>query len=68
MGRRGITGADVVRAYVTLIREGRVAGPTNIRLELGRGSYSTIVSHLKRLALVQPERPVRAADTVEGEN
>ncbi len=68
MGRRGITGADVVRAYVALIREGRVAGPTNIRLELGRGSYSTIASHLKRLALVQPERSVRVAETVEGED
>ena len=52
MGRKGITKSDVVRAYVALIKQGRVLGPTNVRLELGRGSYSTISAHLKALAFV----------------
>ncbi len=59
MGRRGITDADVVRAYVALIRQGRVAGPTNIRLELGRGSYTTIATALKRLAIVDTRQERR---------
>lgn len=52
MGRKGIDLVDVVRACVALNRQGRNLGPTNIRLELGYGSYSSIVRHLRRLALV----------------
>lgn len=53
MGRKGITSADVVRAYVTLLKQGRTPGPRNLRLQLGRGSYTTISQHLRRLALQQ---------------
>lgn len=52
MGRRGITGPDVVRAYVALKRQGREPSLWNLRLELGFGSYSTIAEKLERLALV----------------
>jgi hypothetical protein len=51
-GRPGIGLHDVARACVSLHRQRRTFGPTNIRLELGTGSYSTIVRHLDRLALV----------------
>lgn len=53
MGRKGITSADVVQAYVALLKQGRKPGPTNLRRELGRGSYTTISQHLQRLALRQ---------------
>lgn len=51
MGRPGITSVDVVRAYVALLRQGRVPGPRNLRLELSAGSYTTIAKHLNALAL-----------------
>jgi hypothetical protein len=50
MGRNGITAADVARACVALRKQRRTLGPTNVRLELGRGSYRTIVRHLRLLA------------------
>lgn len=49
-GRRGITAADVVRACVVLRKQGRRLGPTNVRIELGTGSYETIVRYLRLLA------------------
>lgn len=52
MGRRGIEQTDVVRAYVSLLREGRRPTLLNMRLQLGRGSYSTIASRLVELRLV----------------
>lgn len=51
MGRHGITPVDVVRAYVALLKQGRVPGPQNLRLELTRGSYTTIAKYVDRLAL-----------------
>jgi hypothetical protein len=54
MGRKGVSLVDVIRATVALRKQGRVAGPWNLRLELGRGSYSTIGRHVRRLALVDP--------------
>lgn len=51
MGRTGITREDVIRAYVQLLKEGRYPGPTNLRLQLGTGSYTTIAQHLSSLAL-----------------
>lgn len=51
MARPGITSVDVVRAYVALLRQGRVPGPRNLRLELSAGSYTTIAKHLNALAL-----------------
>jgi hypothetical protein len=42
---------DVVRAYVALLRQGRIPGPRNLRLELSAGSYTTIAKHLNALAL-----------------
>lgn len=54
MSSTPVTQIDVVRAYVALTRQGRPPSPTNIRLELGRGSYSTIHKHLLRLAFCHP--------------
>lgn len=51
MGRPGITKVDVVRAYVALLQQGRLPGPQNLRLELGRGSFTTIAKHLDELAV-----------------
>lgn len=53
MGRKGVTPADVVAACVTLKRQSRVVGLRNLRLELARGSYSTIAKCLRQLALVE---------------
>lgn len=53
MGRKGVSLVDVVRATVALRKQGRVVGPFNLRLELGRGSYSTIGRHIRQLALTQ---------------
>ncbi|GAB3630347.1 hypothetical protein PTE30175_03581 [Pandoraea terrae] len=50
-GRPGITVQDVQRACEALRKQGRTIGPTNIRLELGRGSYSTIIRALRNLGL-----------------
>jgi hypothetical protein len=52
MGRRGLDKADVVRAYVTLLRDGRKPTLLNMRLELGQGSYTTIASRLQELRFV----------------
>lgn len=52
MGRKGVSLVDVVRATVALRKQGRVVGPFNLRLELGRGSYSTIGRHVRYLALM----------------
>ena len=60
MGRPGISVADVVVACIALNRQGRSIGPTNIRLELGRGSFRTISTHLKLLALRTARTRVRA--------
>jgi hypothetical protein len=59
MGRKGITLADVAGACAALVRQKRALGPSNIRLELGRGSFGTITRHLRRLALVNPRVPRR---------
>jgi len=48
--------ADVVRAYVSLMRQRRQPSLLNLRLELGAGSYSTIAGHLEKLSLVQRSR------------
>jgi len=45
-GRKGITQEDVRKACNTLNAQGRRIGPTNVRLELGTGSYGTIVRML----------------------
>ncbi|WP_432258016.1 DNA-binding protein [Cupriavidus sp. TMH.W2] len=50
-GRKGITQVDVVRACVALMKRGRRPAARNIRLELGKGSMTTIHQHLRRLAL-----------------
>ncbi len=52
MARKGITLVDVILAVISLREQGRRPTPTNVRLELGRGSYSTITRLLRRLALV----------------
>lgn len=52
MGRRGLQGADVVRAYVALKKQRREPTLQNLRLELGTGSFSTIAEKLADLRLV----------------
>jgi hypothetical protein len=56
-GRPGITVEDVRRACEALQRQGRLVGPVNVRLELGRGSYSTIVRALRTLGLTKAHVP-----------
>lgn len=53
MGRKGITSADVVQAYVALLKQRRTPSLINLRLQLGWGSYASISHHLRRLALRQ---------------
>jgi hypothetical protein len=61
MPRKGISSVDVIRAYVALIKQGRLPGPRNLRLEMGTGSYTTIEQHMKKLALRHPRlRPAIA--------
>ncbi|MBK4736796.1 DNA-binding protein [Noviherbaspirillum pedocola] len=58
VGRKGITLVDVARACLALMRQRRRVSPCNLRLELGRGSMTTISRHLRRLAL----RDIRRGD------
>lgn len=53
-GRPGITLEDVRKACESLQRQGRVIGPVNVRLQLGRGSYETIQRHLRTLGFSKP--------------
>ncbi|MBL0425416.1 DNA-binding protein [Ramlibacter alkalitolerans] len=48
-GRPGVTEEEVRRACEALMAQGRRIGPTNVRLELGHGSYETIIKHLRAL-------------------
>lgn len=59
MARRGISPADVARAYVQLKQQGREPSLRNLRLQMGRGGYSTIAAHLKKLSFV-PDGELRA--------
>ncbi|MRT01547.1 hypothetical protein GJQ57_23160 [Ralstonia pickettii] len=52
-GRPGITVDDVKNACEALRQQGRPIGPVNVRLELGRGSFTTIVRALRALGLTQ---------------
>jgi len=58
-GRPGVTVDDVERAVIALRQQGRPIGPVNIRLELGRGSYGTIVRILRSLGLAPTPGPKR---------
>lgn len=48
----GITLDEVVAACVRLKKQRRPIGPSNVRLELGTGSMTTICKYLRYLALV----------------
>lgn len=48
-GPVGISADDVRLAALELQRQGRLVGPVNVRLELGRGSYTTITRMLREL-------------------
>lgn len=48
-GRPGLTLEEVARACEALKNQGRVVGPTNVRLEIGRGSFATITRCLREL-------------------
>ena len=54
-GRKGIKDEDVIRAYIALLQQRRIPGPVNLRLELGTGSYTTILQSLRKLALRHPK-------------
>lgn len=53
MEQMKVQAADVVRAYVSLLKQRRSPSLLNIRLELGRGSLSTIATQLERLSLIR---------------
>jgi len=48
-GRPGITLDEVRQACEELKKQGRVIGPTNVRLQLQTGGYSTIIKYLRCL-------------------
>ena len=50
-GPKGIGVDDVKQAVKALQEQGRFVGPANLRLELGRGSYTTITRFLRELGL-----------------
>ena len=52
MKKPALTLVDVARACVSLHKQRRTFGPTNLRLELERGSYRDITRYLRRLALI----------------
>jgi len=54
MGRPGISKSEVVRAYVSLLKQRREPSLLNLRLELGHGSYTTIASHVEALRFIRP--------------
>jgi Plasmid replication region DNA-binding N-term len=56
-GRPGITVADVAKACEVLRAQGRTIGPTNVRLELGTGSYNTIIRALRALGYSGKDTP-----------
>lgn len=58
-GRPGITVDDVKQACEALQQQGRPIGPVNVRLQLGRGSFTTIVRALRALGLTPPHGPKR---------
>lgn len=58
-GRPGVQLEDVWRACKALRKQGRKIGPTNVRLELGTGSYTTITRHLRKLGLAPPSGELR---------
>ena len=49
-----ITAADVVRAYVALIKRKHTPSVTALHQELGKGNRTAIAQHLRRLALRHP--------------
>lgn len=62
VGRPGITLYDVEIACRSLTRQRRKVGPLNVRLELRRGSYTTIIGFLRILGYSNnPERRQESA-------
>jgi len=61
-GRPGVTLDDVRAACACLEKQGRVVTAVNVRLELGRGSFTTLQRHLRTLGNVSPgSRPHKKA-------
>jgi hypothetical protein len=63
MKKPALTLVDVARACVSLHKQRRTFGPTNLRLELERGSYRDITRYLRRLALVDRRARQRPSGT-----
>jgi hypothetical protein len=59
MGRPGVSKTEVVQAYVALLKQKREPSLLNLRLQLGRGSYSTIGAHVASLKLWRPGKAER---------
>jgi len=55
-GRPGVTLEEVRAACEALEKAGRIASTLNVRLELGRGSHSTIQRHLRTLGYASATR------------
>ena len=66
MKKPALTLVDVARACVSLHKQRRTFGPTNLRLELERGSYRDITRYLRRLALVDRRARRRVIATHPG--
>lgn len=56
-GRPGVTLEEVRAACERLDQQRRSTGPKNTRIELGRGSYTTILNHLRALGRAPPASP-----------
>jgi hypothetical protein len=63
MKKPALTLVDVARACVSLHKQRRTFGPTNLRIELGRGSYRDISRYLRRLALIDRRARQRPSGT-----
>lgn len=56
-GRPGVTLEEVRAACERLDQQGRSTGPINTRIELGHGSYTTLLNHLRALGRAPPASP-----------
>jgi hypothetical protein len=68
MARTGIAPSDTVKAYIALRKQNREPTLVNLRLELGRGSYSTLQKHLRMLAFRRKDDSQTGAEPSQGLN
>lgn len=63
-GRPGITIDDVRQACDALERQRRVVSPANVRIEIGCGSFTTLVAHTRTLGRTPPTSPPKVSTTL----